>query len=384
MRSANRFNSPRLYIVSQIIRKMIASRVILIGLIYAVYIINSVAGSGSHSGDDQCAADDDDGVYSLTDSEILSIIYSKCSGKHWPKENRTNWMSKKSVCFWSGVTCSATDDDGGQSVVTALDLSYHHLSCTLPGSVFKLQNLQSLDVSNNPKLTMSFTEITYANCLQKLDMSSTGSTSISGIGYAPYLDYLKMSNTYLPNALNEMGTLAVSYLYMSNCRTKGIIPEGFYGDIDDEEYDDHIFMDISNNYLTGTLPYEFSRFTNLYLLADDNMFSGMDSYLCNMTDWNDGMVGNFGCDAIMCPKGTFNELGRMYGSSGIACEPCKRAVYYGSVECRKKTMSRTGSHPFTGFLVFVVGMCGAIFIVKRLWGTLNNNFDFEQHGGLYS
>jgi len=363
---------------------MYCLRPLFTSITFLIFIVRSLA-SGSHSDDNKCYASGDDDGYdeNYSDVDILQIIYSKCGGRRWPKENRTNWDSNMNVCFWSGVTCAASDDDGGESLVTALDLSYHRLSCTLPSEVFNLRRLTTLDVSNNPRMTVNLSGIIYANCLETLEMSATGTKSLSGIEYAPSLDYLRISNNYLPNALKEMGNLAVSYLYMENCRAKGEIPDNFFGNIEDD-YDDHIFMDISNNYLTGTLPYAFSRFSDLYLTADDNFFTGIDPSLCNMTDWNDGMVEKYGCDALMCPMGTYNDFGRRYGSSGIACEKCRRATYYGSIECRKKTMLGSGSHPLQKLVVLSAGLTIAVVLVKKLWVVLNKNFDFEQHAGLYS
>ena len=98
-------------------------------------------------------------------------------------------------------------------------------------------------------------------------------------------------------------------------------------------------VSIGFNQLTGTIPALLQRFTNMHFSAVKNRFTGVDSQLCNQRGWWSGDVGNVidrgddGCDAILCPKGTFNEYGRARSGSGGRCSACAGSGYAGAVAC---------------------------------------------------
>jgi len=62
------------------------------------------------------------------------------------------------------------------------------------------------------------------------------------------------------------------------------------------------------------------------------MFTNMSEELCFKKKWNDGDVGRYGCDGLICPPGTYNNLGRRNEDENL-CKTCDVAKYYGSVEC---------------------------------------------------
>ena len=96
---------------------------------------------------------------------------------------------------------------------------------------------------------------------------------------------------------------------------------------------------IGYNDFTGTVPGSLSRFTNMRFDATKNKITGVSSDLCSLTGWWNGEVGKVidgggnGCDAIMCPKGTFNDYGREQSGSSGECKSCPDGLYAGATTC---------------------------------------------------
>ena len=96
---------------------------------------------------------------------------------------------------------------------------------------------------------------------------------------------------------------------------------------------------IGYNQLDGLVPGTLSRFTNMRLFAMKNKFEKVGPKLCNLTGWLNGEVGKVieaggdGCDAILCPKGTFNSYGRATSGGDGACKPCPDAEFAGATGC---------------------------------------------------
>lgn len=79
--------------------------------------------------------------------------------------------------------------------------------------------------------------------------------------------------------------------------------------------------------------------------AEKNKITAIDSELCAATDsisgWFNGEVGKViangtaadGCDAILCPKGTYNDYGRAKTGLGGACLDCTNGKYFGQTGC---------------------------------------------------
>jgi hypothetical protein len=121
-------------------------------------------------------------------------------------------------------------------------------------------------------------------------------------------------------------------LNVSSNLLTGRIPDSFLLNCDQDK---KIHVDISNNLLTGTVPYDLQKFNRLSLQAKQNRLTGIDPELCRREGWNDYDVQAYGCDGILCPAGTFNELGRR-SSDGSSCQSCGRgggAKYMGSTAC---------------------------------------------------
>lgn len=117
----------------------------------------------------------------------------------------------------------------------------------------------------------------------------------------------------------------------------GSIPTDFLSGV--EDVGQLMEIDVGYNSFTGTIPSGLSRFTKMNLDAVRSQFSVVASSLCSLTGWMDGEVGKLinagddGCDAILCPKGTYNDFGRAKSGSNGECLPCANAKFAGETTC---------------------------------------------------
>ena len=70
-----------------------------------------------------------------------------------------------------------------------------------------------------------------------------------------------------------------------------------------------VTVGLKNNKLVGGLPEEISRFKKLHIDVKGKKLSNFSEELCKMKKWNGGLVGTFGCDAILCPRNTLSTKG---------------------------------------------------------------------------
>jgi hypothetical protein len=105
----------------------------------------------------------------------------------------------------------------------------------------------------------------------------------------------------------------------------GTVPDEFLSSVNPTFFD---YLDLSENFLTGTVPSILSHFDIIYL--QENQFSAVDPELCDKS--RGGLFKQFGCDAILCPSGTYNVIGRQ-DSEINACETCPGSPYYGATSC---------------------------------------------------
>ena len=98
-----------------------------------------------------------------------------------------------------------------------------------------------------------------------------------------------------------------------------------------------VTIGLTNNKLTGTIPETFLTFESLVLNVAGNQIEGIDSDVCytvstdthNVNDpatgvvngWMNGLVEQYGCDAILCPVDTFSDAGRQEDED-TKCQPC--------------------------------------------------------------
>lgn len=119
--------------------------------------------------------------------------------------------------------------------------------------------------------------------------------------------------------------------------SKGTIPNTFFvGSSLKSSNSDALIIGLSDNELSGTVPSSLAQFENLFISLAGNRITGIDQSLCKKSSWMNGDVAKFGCDAILCPAGTYSTFGRMTAEFN-KCFPCRNSAlsfpFMGSTKC---------------------------------------------------
>lgn len=147
-----------------------------------------------------------------------------------------------------------------------------------------------------------------------------------------------------------------------------------------------VSVGLTYNQLTGTIPQALERFEALSIDLVGNAINGIPDELCHKGGWMGGLVEEFNCDAILCAKGTYNMLGRAFGSEN-PCAPCPDAsahqnetVVLGSTSCYPDE-SAPGDvdavdglplEPWQILAKFHVDMAGEKWTIRDGWNALDD------------
>jgi Leucine-rich repeat (LRR) protein len=309
-----------------------------------------------------------------TDRDVLINLYYATGGDSWTRNDF--WGSTADVCDWYGIACVS-----GQ--VVEINLRANNLVGLPPPDLFYLRGLQILWLYSNP-IKFSFENIGSAVSLQDLRLDGTHLHSLHGVGAARSLIALDVRFTDIKGTfpqeilqLTNLRSLSMSgnrlngnlpssfaalkflvslrldsnqfsgrlpsfddmhftrYLDLSQNALTGALSKNVFGKVTETE---QVTLNLAGNQITGVVPEELDRFTDVTMYLRDNRILGLPLLLCDNGDWNGGDVGNFGCDAILCKPGTFNKYGRY--RPGSRCSPCSTARYYGLSSCPPSAGSR--------------------------------------------
>jgi len=306
----------------------------------------------------------------VSERDVLEKFYEQCGGYYWVSS--TYWTTSESICKWDGIKCV-----DGQESVESISLGSNKVTGIPPDDLFRLPNLKKLSLYDNPLRGFDFSQLQYARNLEELLLDGTGIASIRGIGSASSLQklnlrfnrlsafpeeilnlqslrYLNLANNKIagvvPTAIERMPRLETLLLggnrltgELSNARAppslkildlsrnelEGTIPVTFLDKIPSST---RVEVDISQNMLSGSVPAHLNRFDRLNIYLHDNFFESVDAQLCQNSKWNDGRVGLYGCNGLLCPRGQWSMQGRQT-TEGDACRHCPDAGYMGSSSC---------------------------------------------------
>ena len=94
----------------------------------------------------------------------------------------------------------------------------------------------------------------------------------------------------------------------------------------------------------------------------DNQLTGIESALCQKSEWNNGDVDNYKCDGIMCAPGFFSAgTGRASKEGSTSCVPCENSIYYG-VSCCGLCDITSSSKGITFLTSVLVGVVAAVVL----------------------
>lgn len=224
------------------------------------------------------------------------------------------------------------------STLEELDLSHNRFSGLFSAAISQLTNLRRLRIFGNrlngslPNQVGFLSQLVELNAAENLFSGALPGTLNSLTMLESLILHQTTSQSAFTGALPSLDRLSrLTSLHLDGNSLTGNLPDGFLRETN--RGNDLIQVHLSKNQFSGTIPSSWaSRFVNLQLDLTDNQITGFGPGVCDQLDWMDGTVGLFGCSAILCPAGTFNDLGRRT-TSASQCEPCGNAQYMGSTTC---------------------------------------------------
>mmetsp|Transcript_36712 Transcript_36712/g.88748 ORF Transcript_36712/g.88748 Transcript_36712/m.88748 type:complete len:2674 (+) Transcript_36712:708-8729(+) len=226
-----------------------------------------------------------------------------------------------------------------------LTLTDNALSGALPSELGQLASLEDLELSNN-------------NWIGTIPSSWSGMVSLQTL----FIDNAKIESAGITGALPDFSTMPnLKELHLAQNQLTGTIPSNFISGISDTS--NVVTIRLEDNHLIGTVPSSLTAFRRLNINLVGNLFTALGDGLCNQPNWNDGAVGRYSCDAILCPAGEFSPSGRQT-SADDACQPCPGAEsspYFGVTSCVALVKARERE------------VLGALFEATNGNGWRNNN-----------
>jgi len=216
-----------------------------------------------------------------------------------------------------------------------LSLQECEMNGELPDNLFAMSTLEELYLTNNnfqgpiPDRWASFVN---------LEVLSLAKNAFRGalpdsFGYAPSLkavtvkDQVTKGGGLSGSVPSYDKSQSLTQLILADNKLEGTLPKELLmlseGYSRDEELNTLFHIDLTNNKIGGTVHANYERFGNLDLYLEGNLITKIDERLCKMPNpkWMSGGVGAYGCEAILCPQGTYNHGGRRKYMDD-SCLPC--------------------------------------------------------------
>mmetsp|Transcript_16074 Transcript_16074/g.24004 ORF Transcript_16074/g.24004 Transcript_16074/m.24004 type:complete len:2620 (-) Transcript_16074:183-8042(-) len=327
--------------------------------------------------------------------EILELFYNACGGAKW--RNKDGWLDDNiDICNWHGINCS----NGGS--VDTIDVGSNNVIGTPPRDLFELENLTYLWLYSNP-IKFSFEGIGRAKRLESLLLDSTGLTSMNGIGQAYQLVDLDLRFNSIKGSIPDelanlvnLETISISdndltgelpslsrmhrlkslraanndltgilptfeanhrlkTVDLSDNRISGSISSSFLESVGTSET---IYIDLSKNRIEGKVPGELARFEKMTIYLKDNYLLQIERDVCDNDAWNDGDVGQYSCNAILCPPGTFSPGNGRQSLGSYECMSCSDPCNVSSL------LILTSSYPSSIFIWGQIQLCPEDFKIR--------------------
>jgi len=351
-----------------------------------------------------CPGDEDSKIFGKSfclefektkEQSLLEKLFEATGGKSW--RNKDRWNDEGfDYCTWHGITCTP------DSLVEEIVLGSNNLVGTLPTEIYEFAKLKNLWLYSN-LIDVSFQGIGKATNLESLILDSTRLTSLFGIGKAVSLKELDIRFNNLkgpfPKEIDQLynlesllcsdndftGTVpnlyplrnlkklrlgsnqfsgpmpsfsthqALETVELAHNQLTGTIPPTMFNVA---HYNTSIYLDVSDNSLTGVIPADLARFTDMTILLRNNQIDEIPPALCDLKEWNGGDVEAFGCDGLLCPPGSASELGRASRKQDSECVACPATQAFGQTACKGGSASSTPT---------LCWLAGVTTLIMSLW-----------------
>ncbi|CAI9282875.1 unnamed protein product [Lactuca saligna] len=207
--------------------------------------------------------------FGLTTDGVLLLSF-KYSVLNDPLGVLDTWnYSDETPCSWKGVRCGNVGDSSADHRVTGLSLPNSKLTASIPANLGLIQYLRNLDLSNNsingsiPLSLYNASELTFLDFSNNLISGELREFVRGWVG----LQVLNGSGNSLTGELPESlgGLRNLTVVSLKNNYLHGKIPNGF---------DSLKFLDLSANFINGSLPEDFGSGDLVYFNVSHNNISG--------------------------------------------------------------------------------------------------------------
>jgi len=223
---------------------------------------------------------------------------------------------------FNGIGGSIPTTVGKLSNLEELYLFQNQLVGSLPSEMGELVSCQILGLGNNHFDGTLPTEMNRMVNLRDVSihhMEQSGDTEGTGTG--------------LTGPLLTFGDLPyLTLLFLDGNSLTGSIPNDFLRH--NENTEEPVSIGLSNNQLSGPLPKSLERFSALSIdLVGNTGITSIPTELCSLSGWMGGLVETYGCDAILCPAGTYQPREGRAVRDTATCLPCVGSAILGATVC---------------------------------------------------
>ena len=237
--------------------------------------------------------------YELSNLEELYLAFNQISGTMSSQIGKLNQLIELYL-FDNNLSGNLPSELGLLNKCEILGLGNNDWSGSLPTEMNQMVNIRDLSAHRVVDSTAAATSDTSSN--------SAGLTGpLLAFDSMPFLSLLLLDGNSLT----------------------GTIPDEFLRH--NKNVKSPISISLTDNKLEGSIPNELARFERIFLDITGNRIESISDDFCTIGGWMGGLVEEFGCDAILCPKNTFSPGGR--ATTQDNCEPCLGEDYLGAREC---------------------------------------------------
>jgi Leucine-rich repeat (LRR) protein len=180
----------------------------------------------------------------------------------------------------------------------------------------------------------SIVSLTKLKALVLSDNDFSGQLPVNMFRNLSQLAIIGLANNAIEDLLPAFDDLSkLGELYLQNNFFHGSIPDDFLWNA---PKDASIVVDLRNNQISGSVTgYRLPEFIRLNIYLSGNFIESVDQQLCFRAGWLNGDVGDFSCDGLLCPIGSYSVDGRQT-SMEVTCETCESAEVMGSTTCESE------------------------------------------------
>mmetsp|Transcript_5186 Transcript_5186/g.7535 ORF Transcript_5186/g.7535 Transcript_5186/m.7535 type:complete len:973 (-) Transcript_5186:85-3003(-) len=273
----------------------------------------------------------------------------------------------------SGFTGQLPSELGQLSDLTTLNLSLNSFRGSIPSEISQMKSLKQLVLSRcklKGRIPENIQNLQQLENLELYGNNLTGPIPSNLMGMVSLKRLDMFSNKLTSSLPAELGLLKnLQIIHLKENRLSGTIPAviGVLPSL--------TWFDVSNNNITGTIDPIFGSSSSLVdlKLGGNRIHGPIPNTLCSNKKIHEGLASKYGCDAILCPLGTYSKEG--YATSSSECKPCpsgQSSLHLGASSCVS-----ISQREILAMFYDVMGGESWDEELRRGWKTLPNECDWS-------